>query len=518
MTQSHKVQQRTERRISAVLRLILVAILLAAQIALVFVMSYFLQQRMALAYALLELLALLTAVRIYSRPGSVSYKFGWILLILALPVMGLVLYFLWGGDTQRKRLDLRTLPPEPEPERLLLRSRENLADLEQRQPPRRRLAAYLQRQGFPLYSDTAVTYLPAGGALLEDMMEKLEQAQKFIFMEYYIIACGEIWQRMTEILCRKAAEGVEVRLIFDDFGSMMRITGEVLGELRRAGVEIIVFHPVHHYVSRLYFNYRDHRKITCIDGNIAYTGGTNIADEYAGIVRRFGDWKDCGVRLEGAGAWGLTREFMKQWRRLGGRVRQECDAYRPTQEREAEGFCQPFSDGPDNNPVSTAEETFLQLITGAQEQVTITTPYLAIDEPMMKALCVAGDSGVTVRLILPGRPDHKVAHLVAESYFGQLLRHNVQIYIYTPGMMHGKTVLCDSDTAFVGSVNMDYRSFQLHFECGTILYGVPAIADLARDLEESAAQSRAVTLAEWSRRPWYRKAAGMLLRLFAVWM
>lgn len=518
MAHSPKIQQRTERQVSAALRLALAALLLMAQIALVFVMTHFLQQRMALAYAALELLAIVTAIRIYSRPGSGSYKFGWILLILALPVVGLILYLLWGGDTQRKRLSLQKLSPEPEPETLLARSRENLTVLRSQHPESGKLAAYLERQGFPLYSNTQAEYLPEGAALLNDMIERMERAEKFIFMEYYIMACGEIWQRMTEVLCRKCAEGVEVKIIFDDFGSMMRMTGDAVSTLRRAGAEVIVFNPVHHYVSRLYFNYRDHRKITCIDGHIAYTGGANIADEYAGIIERFGYWKDCGVRLEGAGAWTLTREFIKQWRRLGGCLRREWAAYRPDGDTMGEGFCQPFTDGPDNNPVSTAEETFLQLISGARERVSITTPYLAISEPMMKALCVAGDSGVQVRLILPGVPDHKVAYLVAESYFGELLRHNVEVYTYTPGLMHGKSVLCDSDTAFVGSVNMDYRSFQLHFECGTILYGMPAIADLAQDMESAVAKSHPVTLTEWSRRPWHRKMAGTLLRLFAMWM
>ena len=206
------------------------------------------------------------------------------------------------------------------------------------------------------------------------------------------------------------------------------------------------------------------------------------------------------------------------WQRNGGQLMQERDYYRPHDHREAAGFCQPFVDGPDNNPISTAEDVFLHLINNARRSVHITTPYLAIDEPMRQALCSAGDSGVDVRLLLPGIPDHKFAYLAAQSHYGELLVHHVKIYIYEPGLLHGKTVLSDGEAAFVGSVNMDYRSFQLHFECGTVLYGVPAIEGLAEDIQRITDRSRRVTYQEWKSRPWYRKLLSTLLRLFEMWM
>ena len=206
------------------------------------------------------------------------------------------------------------------------------------------------------------------------------------------------------------------------------------------------------------------------------------------------------------------------WEDLGGQLEREHDYYRPHERPETEGFCQSVSDGPNNNPVSTLEDLYLQLISGANEMVYITTPYLAIDEPMIKALCMAGDSGVDVRLIVPGIPDKKYAYLVAECYFGELLQHGVKIYRYTPGFLHSKSVVADRQAAFVGSVNMDFRSFRLHFECGTAMYGVPAIADLTKDMEDIMNQSQEETLEQWRRRPWLRKAVGIFLRLFAMWM
>ena len=513
-----KVQQRTERRISAALRLVMVAVLLLAQIALVVGLSDLLKQRMALAYTALQLLAGVVAMRIWSRPGATSYKMGWIILVLFVPVVGLILYLLWNGDRPSKRLSLKKPVPIEEPLAQQELARTNLEKLRQTAPQWYPLAAYLSGKGFDLYRNTALRYLPTGEAYLEDMLTTLDTAQRFIFLEYFIMAEGEIWDRLSDILCRKSRQGVEVKLIFDDFGSMMRMPNEKIDALQDAGVEVRVFNPVHHYVNRLYFNYRDHRKITCIDGDVAYTGGANLADEYADIIRRFGYWKDCGLRLEGEGTWGLTREFIYMWERLGGEMHNEHDYYRPIHSAASDGFCQTIVDGPDNNPDATAEDVFLQLITRARQTVYITTPYLAIDEPMIKALCVAGDSGVDVRLMMPGIPDHWFAYQVAQSYFPELTGHHVKIYTYTPGLIHGKTVMVDREAAFVGSVNMDFRSFQLHFECGELLYRMPAIESLLEDMDNIIQNSQPVTPARMAARPWYLRVVGVVLRLFAMWM
>ena len=513
-----RIQQRTERRISAALRLVLVAVLLLAQIALVIVLSDLLMQRMALAYTVLQVLAGVVAVRIWSRPGATSYKISWIILVLFVPVVGLILYLLWNGDRQSKRLSLKKLAPIEEPCAQQEISRTNLERLRQTFPQWYSVANYLSSKGFPLYRNTEVTYLPTGEAYLNDMLERLEQAQRFIFLEYFIMAEGEIWDRLSYILCNKSRMGVEVKLIFDDFGSMMRMPNEKVQTLLDAGVEVKVFNPVHHYVNRLYFNYRDHRKITCIDGDTAYTGGANIADEYANLIVRFGYWKDCGIRLEGEGAWGLTREFLHMWERMNGQTYHEYDYYRPVHRAMTQGFCQTVVDGPDDNPENAAEDLFLQLISRARQTVYITTPYLAIDEPMLRALCLSADSGVDVRLIMPGIPDHKFAYLVAESYFAELLAHHVKVYTFTPGLVHGKTVMADREIAFVGSVNMDYRSFQLHFECGEVLYNVPAIETLLEDMDGTLAQCEPITPQRLAKRPFWRRALGTLLRLFAMWM
>ena len=465
----------------------------------------------------LQVLGVLCVLRLYMRPGSSSYKPGWIILIMLVPVVGLILYFLWNGNQVKKKLALKTMRMPPELPEVQESSDRAQAELARRWPRWAKLTEYLRRQDLPLFANTEMTYFPTGEEYLEDLLARLEKAKKFIFLEYYIASKGQIWDRICKVLAERAADGVEVNLILDDFGSMMTMPPEEIQALRQKGIWVQMFNPVHHYVNRLYFNYRDHRKIAVIDGDVAYTGGANLADEYANLIVRFGYWKDCGLRLEGEGAWGFTRQFMYLWLRIGGELREPWDTYRPCGGVGGGDFCQPLVDGPDNNPVNTVEDTYQQLIGSANRYVWITTPYLAIDEPMIHTLSIAADSGVDVRLMLPGIPDHKFAYMVAQSYFGELLEHDVKIYTYTPGLLHAKSVVADGEVGFVGSVNMDYRSFQLHFECGALFSG-SAVAAVQEDMNRTMEKSRQVTMESWKKRKWYVKILGAVLRPFAMWM
>lgn len=512
-----QVQRKTERRISAALRLVLVAFLLLLQITIVVALTQVLRQKAYIAYAVLEIVSVFCVARIYIRPGSSSYKPGWIILIMLVPVVGLILYFLWNGNQVKKKLALKTMRMPPELPEVQESSDRAQAELARRWPRWAKLTEYLRRQDLPLFANTEMTYFPTGEEYLEDLLARLEKAQKFIFLEYYIASKGQIWDRICKVLAERAADGVEVNLILDDFGSMMTMPPEEIQALRQKGIWVQMFNPVHHYVNRLYFNYRDHRKIAVIDGDVAYTGGANLADEYANLIVRFGYWKDCGLRLEGEGAWGFTRQFMHLWLRIGGELREPWDTYRPCGGVGGGDFCQPLVDGPDNNPVNTVEDTYQQLIGSANRYVWITTPYLAIDEPMIHTLSIAADSGVDVRLMLPGIPDHKFAYMVAQSYFGELLEHDVKIYTYTPGLLHAKSVVADGEVGFVGSVNMDYRSFQLHFECGALFSG-SAVAAVQEDMNRTMEKSRQVTMEIWKKRKWYVKILGAVLRPFAMWM
>ena len=513
-----QIQQKGERRISAALRIMLVIFLLAVQIALVVAISYFMQEYLALAYAVVQVAALFLAIRIYNEPGELSYKLIWFILLLLAPPVGMILWFLWGGAAQKRHLPQNGKRVPDEPESVRKRSALAVERLKRQLPGWSRTANYLCRRNFQLYQDTRVTYLPEGALLLRELIEQAKKAERFIFLEYFILAEGRLWSELEKILCAKAHEGVEVKIIFDDFGNIKRFRGETIDRLRDAGVEVFIFNPVHEYVNRLYFNYRDHRKIACFDCDVAYTGGVNIADEYANLIERFGYWKDSGIRLEGEGAWGLTASFIHMCINIGGVMHNEHDYYRPHTPVRSEGFCQPFTDGPQNNPDNPAEDVFLQMISSARRFLYITTPYFIPDESVMRTLCIAGDGGVDVRLMLPGKPDHWYADWVAESYFGDLLAHGVKIYRYTPGFLHAKSIMVDREAAFVGSVNMDYRSFELHCECGVMVYGAPMIESLLEDMDAIVDQSHLVTAEEWAKRSVVRRVLEPLLRLFAIWM
>lgn len=518
MKRNHPVRQTTERRISASLRIALVLFLLLLNIASVMALTYFLQVHAFIAFAILELIAIGVAVSIQSSASSGSYKLAWTLLVVALPVGGMILYVLWGGNIQSKRLNLLPIPPPQDRVQDRRWSAIDQEKLGRSYPNWQRASRLLTRRGFLLYRDTAAVYFSTGEDFFADAIGRMEKAERFIFLEYFILAEGQLWDRVLSVLIDRARRGVEVKIIFDDFGNITRMRGETIEKMRSEGIEVCVFNPVHQYVNRLYFNYRDHRKILCVDGQYAYTGGVNVADEYVGLLIRFGEWKDGGVLLDGPGAWGLTAQFIHMWEMLGERCHREHDYYRPLEGRKAEGLCQPFNDGPMNNPDNPAEDMYLQCISNAHSSIWLTTPYFAVEDAVVRALCMAADSGVDVRLMLPGIPDHKYTQIVAGSYYERLLLHGVKIYEFTPGFLHTKSLVADGEIALLGTINMDYRSFQLHYECGVVFYGAPVIADVVRDMEDIVSRSELVEPERWEKRSWFRKMLEKLLRIFSIWM
>ena len=511
-------KQIMERRISAALRIALVCVLLLLNILAVMLLAAYLETNSAVIFLLLQLAGVVAAINIQSRDGSASYKLAWTLLIVSLPVTGLILYLLWGGNLQDKRVSLLSAKQPPESTADISRSQLEQERLGSAMPHWQRTAALLGRRSFKLFRGTDITYFPGGDQFFADVISRMERAERFIFMEFFIMAEGKLFDRILEVLEDRARQGVEVKIIFDDFGSMTRMSGTTVQRMRDAGIEIAIFSPVHQYVNRLYFNYRDHRKIIAIDGQYAYTGGVNVADEYAGFIRRFGEWKDCGILLDGAGAWGLTSRFIHMWEMMGNKMLSEHDYYRPLEDRRGSGWCQPFSDGPLNNPDDPAEDVFLQCIHNAHNYIWLTTPYFAVESCVVRALCMAADSGVDVRLMLPGIPDHKYTDIVAGSYYETLLTHGVKIYRFTPGFLHAKSFVADGEVAMVGTINMDYRSFQLHYECGVMLYGADAIASIKMDMERVMTRSEMVQLEQWKKRSGFKRMIEKLLRIFSIWM
>ena len=507
-----------ERSISATLRLLLVLLTLLLNVAVIFLLARFLEDRATYVYAALTVVSFIAAVGICNRRGSPSYKMLWIFLITAFPVAGLILYALLGNTVMHRAQGLKDVPEPPAREETRARSEKNLCRLRTEDAALGRLAGYLSHMGFFLYRRTETLYLPSGEAYFDDLLARMRQAERFIFLEYFILAEGELWERAFAVLRERAAAGVEVKIIFDDFGNINRFGADALQKMREAGIRYRVFNPVHRFVNRMYFNYRDHRKIAVIDGEYAYTGGVNFADEYANITKRFGHWRDSAVRLHGEGVWGLTFRFIHLWERLGGTLREETAYYEPTEETDAPGFVQCVTDSPLNNPVNPISDVYMQLIASATESLFITTPYLSLEDHMVEALCAAAGGGVDVRLLLPGIPDKRAVFLVTQSYLGDLLRHGVRVYHYSPGFLHNKSVMADRKVALIGSPNFDFRSFQFNFEDAVLCYRTPAVEALSADMDDIMKESRELTLAEWQKRGTFRRLWESILRLFAVWM
>ena len=360
------------------------------------------------------------------------------------------------------------------------------------------LSRYVEKYGpYPAWKHTDAEYFPSGEAMYPKLLADLERAEKFIFLEFFILRSGKMWDGVEQILRRKAAQGVDVRMIYDDVGCATGLPAQYWKTLQVEGIQAVPFNPFVPLLN-LVMNSRDHRKIVVVDGKTAFTGGFNLADEYINQKERFGYWCDTGVRLQGPAAWSFATIFLELW----ASQRPDdpgLDAYREEQPFPAEeptiGLVQPYSDSPvDDENVS--KNVYLDLITQAQETLWITTPYLILDNATMTALRLAAKRGVDVRIYTPGIPDKKMVYQLTCSYFEPLIRSGVKIYTFTPGFLHAKTWLVDGRIAVVGSINLDYRSLYLHFECAALLYGCAALADVGEFMMQLEKQSHLVELKE----------------------
>ena len=380
-----------------------------------------------------------------------------------------------------------------------------------------RLLDFLESEGFNMYRHTDVKYFPLGEEMLGGNDRGSGKRQRsVIFLEYFIISDGVIWKKVKEVLIEKAKAGIDIRLLIDDFGCLGINTAEFRDELVKSGIRLAVFAPIHKNVDRLSFNYRNHQKITIVDGNIGYCGGINLADEYANIIQRFGHWKDTALRLEGEGVWGLTSIFLEMWEvAMGYEITTDYTVYMPTVKMPSDGFVQPFCDGPANNPNNPAEDVYTHLINKARDYVYITTPYLVIDRKMAEDLCRTARSGVDVKIVVPHIYDKWYVYMVNVANYGPLIANGVHVYEYMPGFIHSKTVVCDDECAVCGTINMDYRSFYLHYECGVFTCESSAVADIRDDIHETLKQCQEIYLDEWQSRPWYEKIVQWILHLFA---
>jgi len=491
---------------------------LVLQMAVLFLALRYFSDNYAYVQGIYTVITIMLSIYILRRRGSYAYKTLWIALIALLPIFGVAMFLLtsqdWISEERRQQLggppvDFREHNPFEKVPISELREKSENAALQ---------AEYLDRAALaPLYKNSTSEYLKSGELFFERLLEDLEKAERFIYLEFFIIGKGKLWDRFLEVLERKAAEGVDVKIIYDDFGTILRMSAKYPEELAKKGIKCGVFQRFLPIITGTYMN-RNHRKICVIDGIIAYTGGVNLADEYANIITRFGHWYDSGIRVEGEAAHGFMMMFLSMWNyvfKLNPSMKvHELPEISLLGENRSDGYCIPFCDSPvDDEPVGM--NSYISMISKAQRYIYICTPYLSLDESILSALSIAVKSGVDVKIVVPGIPDKKLVNMVTKSYYEPLLNAGVRVYEYTPGFMHSKTIVADNDYGICGSINFSFRSFHLNYESAVWLYKTKSVLQMRDAFLELLPECTEITKEHCKSTSYLVKVARDVLSIFA---
>jgi len=486
-------------------------------------------------------IGILLVIFIVNRDIDPAFKLTWIIPMIALPVFGVPLYFAVHSNLGARRARRRVTEEIRETKHFIRPDRALLAEMRETAPVAAALAVYAENVGYSTaYRSVGATYYESGEAMYQAMTDAIERAKNFVFLEFFILDEGNLWDGLLELLYRKVQEGVEVRLMYDGIGSLFKIPARYEKTLTKAGIETRVFCPVRPVFSTEQNN-RDHRKIVVVDGTVAFTGGMNIADEYVNVRSRFGQWKDAGVSVGGKAARAFTLLFLQSWNTAGNvRTQDDYGRYLDDPWNEADepdaaqagnrteksgddageassGYCIPLADNPMDNE-QIIETAYISMLANAKSYVHIITPYLILDSKLTNALTSAAKRGVDVSIILPHIPDKKAAFAIARSHYPELLAAGVTLYEYTPGFVHAKTFVSDGGTAIVGTSNLDFRSLYLHFECAAYFRDDAIARDVERDFRETVKASHRVTMKDYDDLTDWERFSGNVLRLFGPLM
>ncbi len=510
------VRGRIKSHLSGFLRALVVGLLVLVQIAIIILLPFLLREYTVYFYVVLVFFSFVVALNLTNANKNTSYKVAWLSIALLLPVSGHIMYFLWGRNGTRKRLIEKTKSRIAESYPFIIDNKEVSEKFYKDCPEAKRISKYMNSEKFPLYSNNEVKYYSMGEDVFEDLFEDLLKAKKYIFINFFIVAEGALLDLMLEILTIKAKEGVEIVFIYDDFGAMLRTDKDFCQKLKDIGINALIFNPIYKYTDKLIMNYRTHQKIVVIDGEVGYTGGFNLADEYANLIERFGVWKDCGIRIEGDAVWGLATTFLQMWSICEPDRNMKYMKYKA--ERTFAGnecYCHVLSDGPIRSDAHVIESVYKQMIADADEYVYIMTPYLILEEHMIQTLVEAVRRNVDVRILTPHIPDKKTVKQLTDYNYGPLLKGGVKIYEYTPGFVHSKVILNDF-SAVVGTANMDYRSFYLHYENAVWVSEDNIRNDIRNDFMNTFAISSEISYNDWLNRPLKDKVLQPLMNLFST--
>lgn len=489
----------------------IVILFVLLEIAVIATHIFWISRAVALINLLLRIVSLVVAIHIVNREYSAAYKLAWCIPILLVPLVGGIAYLIGRSRNYRKKAKVCIQASEkqlteamPVPE--VISSKEHFYGKEN-------IAQYLKNRGFCASLGDQVSYFDMADKMHESMLKDLENAERFIFLEYFIIQDGVMWDSILKVLKKKAAQGIDVRILYDGMGCIRTLPRNYPKILSQYHIHAKIFSPFVPVLSTLQNN-RDHRKIMVIDGKVAYTGGSNLADEYINEVKRYGTWKDCAVRIEGASANSFTRFFLSLWNIKNKTPDPNPGVFfhrstnRITDEVVIPYACSPLDDR------SCAKEVYLQMIQNAKQYVYIMTPYLIPGEEILHAMKISAESGVDVRLITPSISDNRPIHIVTRSKYATLIESGVKVYEYQPGFIHSKTVVSDDVIATCGSINMDYRSLYLHFECGSVIFGTSTANSIKEDFLNTLSECQPITKEQAQERRFWERIYLALIRTF----
>ena len=466
----------------------------------------------------LSLFSVLMVLYLFYSDMDSTAKLTWLLLLTILPVPGAIFLLFTEKDIGHRRIKKRIEQLIGDSNGLLKQKKEPLNDPDVQSSGVAALCTYLNETGcFPLYDNTDTKFYPLGDDAFGDMIEDLKHANRYIYMEFFIIDEGEMWGRILKILADKAKKGVDVRVMYDGMCQVALLPSDYRIRLAQLGIKCKPFSPIRPFLST-HYNYRDHRKILVIDGRVAYTGGINLADEYINKRRRFGHWKDTAIRLRGEAVQSFTLMFMQMWS-IDEPNLDFSEYLKPTKicRFPSDGFVIPYCDCP-LDQYNVGESVYIDILSRAKDYVHIMTPYLILDNELERAIKYAAQRGVDVKLILPGIPDKAAVYALAKSNYSYLTEAGVKIYEYTPGFVHAKIFVSDGEKAVVGTINLDYRSLYHHFECAAFLYKASCIKDIEEDFQATLHKCREVTPETIKHEKLYYKVLGGLMRLAAPLM
>lgn len=499
--------------INNLIKLIIILLALALQFIVFFFLygaTSTLREYTTITYEIIKFISVIYII--YKRQNS-AYKIIWIIFLMFMPITGYVAYMLWGNNKTPKNIKKR-IKKEREKSHVTLTKEEEIYE-EIKNDSRKKEANYIYNvSGYPMYKNEETIYYKTGDECYKELKEDLMNAKKFILIEFFIISQGQMWDEIYEILKEKRKQGVEIYMIYDSLGSLLKKPKKLNEQLEKINVKYLQFNPLTPLI-RSYLNYRDHRKIIVIDGEYAYTGGINIGDEYINLNSRLGHWKDCGAKITGEAVKNFIVIFFKLWNlNVEKRVKYEKYLQYTNENKKNNGYIIPYSDNPQNK-ANPAQNTYINIITNAKKYVYIMTPYLILDSETEQSLINASLSGIDVRIIVPYIPDKKLVNACTKSFYSLLLENGIKIYEYKPGFIHSKIVVSDDEVATIGTTNFDFRSFYLNYECGIWIYKTKEEIKIKQDFIDTIQNCKEIKIGEWNKRSLNKKIIEAILRLIS---